>query len=866
MLSTSSKIAFGYILLIGLLIGSVKYIYEQMELLSEHTETESLINDKRQTTHKIISKLYEIEIIGQTLHSGKASEYRSFSRKMKEVQQAIDTLQTQLTDSLQCHRLDTLRALLRYKSNNMRAVTKALQRTTTDQIYQQQFDSLLTQQDSLLNSSHIRRRVITHHNTYTIHNKPKGFFKRIANVFAPGKADSVEVSNVIQEEIVDTVEEAYNPIDTIANMLTDIQSKVLEARQKELRTLDSHITRLRIAGSDLSKRVNQLLETIEREEQEAAQRKIVQEREIRSHAATTMATISILAVILVLVFFTIIWHDLTKSNHYRHELEKAKLYAENLLMAREKLMLTITHDIKAPAGSIIGYIDLLNRLVKDKRQLFYLNNMQSAAQHLLNLVTSLLDFHRLEAGKMDLNPVSFKPYHLLEDIYNCFLPLAEKKQIDLRLQLDMQPNLTLEGDPFRLRQIVENLLSNALKFTSEGTITLQSCYQGNQFIIRVSDTGCGMTHEEQLRIFNEFTRLHSAQGQEGFGLGLSITRKLIDLLEGKIRVDSIPRVGSSFEVSVPLPSLSEKDNDKPKSIIENEVQHVTANTAQEAMKVITQNGNAPLRLLAIDDDKIQLQLTEALLHRVFATDSPDEISNQHSHRSVEIHCCEQPEEVLDLLSSGTYDLVLTDIQMPAMNGFELLGAIRNLPDGKGKDVAVVAITARGDIDEEGFKEKGFAGMLQKPFNLSDLRKVLAHVLPQKIQFSQSNDQTQTIDAREEDVISFDSLLAFTDGDKEAAQEILTTFTEETQKNISLIEHALKDCNYKQLCEIAHKMLPTFIMIKANKAVGALRWLESQRNQTSYEGKTAEEASEKAMMVLECARVVIKEAEVSKEQA
>ena len=183
MLSTSSKVAFGYLLLIGLLIGSIKYIYMQMTLLSEHTELETIINDRRQTTHNIISKLYEIEIIGQTLHIGKSNQYQTFNKKMKEVHLSIDTLQTLLTDSIQRHRLDTLRALLKYKSNNMKAVTKALNQTPTDQIYQQQFDSLLVQQDSLLNSSHIRRRVITHRNTYTIHHKPK----------APGPRDSFQI-------------------------------------------------------------------------------------------------------------------------------------------------------------------------------------------------------------------------------------------------------------------------------------------------------------------------------------------------------------------------------------------------------------------------------------------------------------------------------------------------------------------------------------------------------------------------------------------------------------------------------------------------------------------------------------------------
>ena len=185
-------------------------------------------------------------------------------------------------------------------------------------------------------------------------------------------------------------------------------------------------------GTNLSKRVNQLLESIEQDELSAAYHRLQQDRSIRQQAAQTMGIIATLAVILVLVFFIIIWRDLTRSNHYRRELEKSKLYAENLLVAREKLMLTITHDIKAPAGSIIGYIDLLVRLVKDKRQLFYLSNMKSSAKHLLDLVTSLLDYHRLEAGKMDLHSVVFNPHELFGDIYNSFLPLVEKKRFGIK--------------------------------------------------------------------------------------------------------------------------------------------------------------------------------------------------------------------------------------------------------------------------------------------------------------------------------------------------------------------------------------------------------------------------------------------------
>lgn len=821
MFSTSSKIVFGYIVLVGLLMGAFTYTIQQMNLLTTPTNLRDQLDHRRHITHRIISQLYDAEIIGQTLRTGNLDEYHHYLKAMKEVNASIDTLEIILTDTLQQARLDTVRTLLRNKQWNMYAVLEAMRNTPTDQIYQEQLDSLIAQQDSLLSTPHVRRKVITHHNSYTIHHKKKGFFKRLADVFAPGKEDSTQVSNVIQEEYTDTLDEVYSPIDTISHMITGIQHKVFQTRQKETEMLNTRINSLRIVGSGLSQRVNQLLENIEHDEQEAARVKLIQEEEIRKNAAKTMAHIAIAAFILVLVFSVVIARDITRNNHYRKELEKAKLYAENLLVAREKLMLTITHDIKAPAGSIIGYIDLLIRLVNDKRQQFYLSNMKSSAQHLLALVTSLLDYHRLEAGKMDLHPVTFNPHELLTNIYNSFLPLAEKKELQLTLKEKLPETLNLEGDPFRIRQITENLLSNALKFTAAGEITLQAEYHGNQFVLRVSDTGCGMTEKEQEKIFKEFTRLRSAQGQEGFGLGLSITRKLVELLGGKIEIESTPGKGSTFQVSMPLPSISSK-------------------TFHGTTPTTTQVSERLLRILIIDDDRIQMHLTEAMLHN---------LEEEFEGLKIKTVCCEHPEELVTELQNGKFDLVFTDIQMPAMNGFELLKHLRSLHFAQAQSIPLIAITARGDMDETDFQRKGFAGMLQKPFSQSDLCRILTHVF--SLQTNEAALPTQTgipssPKLEEEKSYNFSPLTAFSEDDPKAAREILQTFAQETRKNLKKIQDAMQMEDMESLCAVAHKMLPTFIMIEARKAIPSLQWLEQQRGNHTY----CQEATRAASIIVE----------------
>lgn len=824
MFSTSTKIAFGYILLICLLFGAIGYIHQQMTLLTTPTGLEETISNRRKTTHQIVTQLYEAEIIGQTLRIGRLNEYPKYKRAMKEASALIDSLQQLLTDTLQQMRLDTVRSLLRNKEQNMVLVLEAMKQSPTDELYRQQLDSLIMQQDSILSSTHVRRRAVTHRNSYTIHHKPKKFFHRLADVFSPGKPDSTQVDNIIQEEYTDTIDEAYNPVDTIATMLTSIQHKVFQTRQESMRTLDARINQLRIAGGRVSQRVNQLLDNIEDDEQKAMEVRIAHEQDIRQQAAWTMATIAILAVLLVLIFFTIIWRDITRSNHYRKELEKAKLYAENLLVAREKLMLTITHDIKAPAGSIIGYIDLLIRLVQDRRQQFYLHNMKSSANHLLDLITSLLDYHRLEAGKMDIHPVTFNPHELFESIYTSFLPGAEKKQLTLNFEENIPRTLNLEGDPFRIRQIAENLISNALKFTSQGSITIQVDYEQNRFTFRVEDTGCGMSIQEQQRVFQAFTRLQSAQGQEGFGLGLSITKKLVELLNGEITIESAPGKGSMFQVVLFLPKVTKAPITQVETLSDDKKQW---------------------RILLIDDDRIQLNLTEVMIYDLFN-------HAQHNIPPV-IKCCTQPEELFKLIASETFDIVFTDIQMPAMNGFELLQKLRSLDVPQAKNIPVIAITARSDMDETDFCTQGFAGCLHKPFNQTELLKIFKTHMQED--WKGNTVQTDSKPSDTECTYNFSPLTAFSGDDPAAAHEILETFIGESTKNYERMKQALSNKDMADLCNVAHKMLPTFTMIEARKAIPALQWLEFHRGNTDL----SDEARQHADEALSCIADVIKEA-------
>lgn len=814
-LSTPVKVAFGYLLLTVLLIVSVNYIYRQMKQLTQRNNIEELQNERRHLTHTIVSQLYAAEVVAQTLSAGQLDNYWSYRKAMKETKNSIDSLRSLLNDSIQLLRLDTVQILLTKKERNTRQLLTALQDNEPDKLYRQQVEELIQQQDSILGQQHIHKKVVTKkHTSYTVEKK-KGFFKRLAAVFSPGKGDSTEVRNVIQEEYVDTLTEAYNLVDTVAHLLHGIQNKVYETRQQHTEQINKRIYLIQLAGTQLSVKVNQLLEDIEAEEQQATQLKIQKEQRVRKHSATIIAGIAVLSVVLALFFFTLIWRDISKSNHYRKELEKAKQKAEDLLVARENLMLTITHDIKAPVGSIIGYLDLLERLLTEKRACFYLSNMKNSAQHLLSLVTSLLDFHRLDVQKMDIHKVSFNPYELMESIYNCFLPIAEKKQLLLTKKLASPLNTSFMGDPFRIRQITENLLSNALKFTKEGKIELFAAYENAQLHFYVKDTGCGITPDEQKKIFQEFTRLRNAQEQEGFGLGLAITKKLVTLLGGNIKVESRIHEGSCFHVFIPLGDP------------------IRTNTPNEEKLIDLPNA---LRLLLIDDDSIQLNLTKSMLENLY----------HNSKEKPVIKCCTTSAELFSELKTHTYHLILTDIQMPEINGFELLQKIRTEVRLKNPAdiIPIIAITARGDINENDFKKQGFAGCLHKPFSLYELYEAIHEVLRNSnCQLPESNASafTQVKESNtSSETLCFDDLLAFSADDEDAAKDIIQTFIAETENSLKKIELALKENDMHTLCNVAHKMLPTFTMIKANEILPTLKWLEAQRNESQLSPRAMEE--------------------------
>lgn len=742
------------------------------------------------------------------------------------------------SDNSDILRTDSLIGLLREKDANTVRLLRTLSEANDSMISAREVEQIIAEQDTIITQQRVQRRVTARRDTVVTQPKKKGFFRRLGEVFVPPRKDSAIQVQTTLEVATDTVLDAYNPVDSLhAKLRTVARQKkatnsVIQRRKRTLQRLDHA----------LSARIDSLLKGYEQETLLRAREEAEYQKAVRHRSATIISGIAAGAVALSVIFLVMIWRDVTRSNRYRRQLEEANRFAEELLASREKLMLAITHDFKAPLGSIMGYADLLSRLTVDGRQRFYLDNMKTSSEHLLKLVTDLLDFHRLDLHKAEINRVTFHPARLLEEIYVSFEPLTSAKGLSLKCEIDPELKGTFISDPLRLRQIVNNLLSNAVKFTSEGGITLtasfvpkgDSVFSGNHLKLSVIDTGKGMEPGDRERIFQEFTRLPGAQGEEGFGLGLSIVRMLVQLLEGRIEVDSVLGKGSTFTLRVPLYPVALNDTSE-------------VNEQNNANSSSLPAQTPALHILLIDDDRIQLTLTSAML----------------AQSGITSVSCLQLDELLEALRTDTFDVLLTDVQMPAMNGFDLLNLLRasNIPQAK--TIPVIAVTARSDMQREEFLKHGFAGSLHKPFMVNELfaeldieKRETGLVTPQNhVEMDAVQTDRIATEAVPVSALNFSALTAFSGDDPDAAKSILESFVTETRLNADRLWQALDAEDTDGIAAMGHKMLPLFTLLGADELVALLKELEDSRGQVF-----SEKIKEKSFSVLALIEDVVAQVE------
>lgn len=375
-------------------------------------------------------------------------------------------------------------------------------------------------------------------------------------------------------------------------------------------------------------------------------------------------------------------------------------------------------------------------------------------------MNNLLDVYRLNDSKETCNNVPFDLNDLLERIATGFSHVVNNKGI-LFLCDFKDTDVVLHGDVDRIEQIIDNLLANAVKFTETGTIHFNAAYKDGNLSLEITDTGIGMDENALLRIFRPFERLASEMNADGFGLGLPITKGLVNLMGGTIEVESETGCGSTFRVSLPLPLSDER--------LEHETSALPATLS------------LPQSVLVIDNDRLQLEIVKEMLER----------------NGVSCTTCSNARELVKEMRKRDYDLLLSDIQMPGTNGFEILNLLRNSNIGNSRTIPVIAMTARGDREKEAFTGSGFADCVYKPFSMNELLNTISAAMPHK-------------EPEEPCAPDFDTFTA----DVRDKRKLLRTFISQSNRDIKDLRSAMEAEDRTGLREIAHKIQPSLELLQS----------------------------------------------------
>ena len=507
---------------------------------------------------------------------------------------------------------------------------------------------------------------------------------------------------------------------------------------------------------------------------------------------------------VILIFSYFILSDFFKAERFKQNLEESKNYAETLLKSREQLISTVSHDLKTPLNTITGYAELFENSPINEKQKYYLGQITSSSHFISQLVDDLLDYSKLEAGKLPVENIPFSLENIITDAGNAVKQAYPHKPVELKVDVSKSiQSAIFESDPLRIRQIVNNLVGNAFKFTDDGMVSIEvkELNHNDQIsIVEISviDTGIGISKEKQEAIFNEFTQAETDTAHKfgGSGLGLAISKKLTLLLGGTLEVESDLGSGSRFILTLPL-----KKTDR---II----------TKQPIKKSSSFNG---LNAVVIDDDRAMRSLLKEILERM-------------DIRTTAFESYEDFKPTANEASSNlNFDFVLTDIQMPKTDGFTIL---KNLQKGEitiYSNQPVIAMTGSRQHNRDLFFEKGFTEILRKPFSKEKLVEVLEQIFPQQ----KFNHEIQQIDPQPGDLASkskangkFDLhlLKSFLDT-PEALKEVLDVFNSQTETDLQHMKEALLNKDVLMIKQIAHRMLTMFRQVQAMEVIPLLETME-----------------------------------------
>ncbi len=777
------NIVFIYCIIALICCGMLFYIYKFSNGVKEQKDRIEANNIILSLTNNLIYSVQQAQASTSLYVSTQNRNYiSSFQEAYYNIDQVIDSLLLLSGNQLQREKLIEIGLLLDKSKMIIHQLNKEFVKSNPfDTIYQTIMDYQLEKHtDSLL--------FITVRQDTTIQSAPKkNFWDRLANLFAPKK--NIDTLLTITTLVSDTLK---IPQEDTSGILSDIQT-VSEYANKTYTTqitkIQRQVNNLILSDRQISEEIFNLLLNLHRETINSVLYEIEASEQIIKKNYKFLLIGGILSLVLILVFILLIINDVNKGRAARKALEEANELTKRLMEERHKLLLSVSHDIKAPLTSILGYADLWQQDTSLSKKLSGIFSIQNSGNYILSMLENLLEFSKLEQGTLEIHQTNFHLESLYNEVKEMFIPLVNKKQLEFDCEFCPEKTLWLHSDRLKIKQIIANILSNAIKYTQKGKITFLVDYRNNRLCFIITDTGVGIPEKELDKLFKPFSRIEkNIVLAKGNGFGLYLVKGLVDLLQGVIIIQSKEGEGTNVTIKIPVKTVTVGNVNAPENI-----------------PLSNYLPNKKYKLLVIDDDNSLLSMLQEMIIRL----------------GYEITVCSSLIEFEKQLSDiSHYDFILTDMEMGSFSGLDILQKIKE----KNTQIPVIIMTARSDFDITQALNQGFDGYLPKPFSLKSLQELLA---------SEHEETNNNFSSNKTDK-DFKSLYEMLDGDKEAVKNILKVFVNTTSENTVLLQQCINEDDFITAQSICHKMLPMFSQLETVEAVVILKKMDSMRGKNSNE--------------------------------
>ena len=778
------KVFISYLILAGLVISVGWILYAENVIYSTIENKIDLEKNNVIRLNKLFSNVYQTESLArQAIQSNSEIDFQNYIVQTDSLQTRIDSLKQEVSGQYQKKLLDSVTILLSEKTHNIRQL-KFIKSKASDEISVNDAINNISKLEFSLRKLQLQdftknpdkmgryqRSVLQKYVDYLNSNIPDDS----SNTLSKKRTDSIlAVSKQLLSNVKRATEKKKESMSAQENMLLKNEILISDQLRKVLRIIEAEI----IVYSNKNNN--------------AKEKSLKKINEIVTYAA-------IIGLFLTVFFSILITSDFSKTQSYKRQLEVANFKSENLLRSREQLISTVSHDLKTPLSTIVGYTELLENSDINKKQNYYINNIKNSSEYISRLVQDLLDFSQLEAGKIAIEQKPFSLPETIREVATNIQSVFATKAIELQISADEKLSKPISSDPFRLKQVLINIIGNAYKFTEKGHIKIDSKIDETEkfILITIEDSGIGIEKTSQKLVFDEFSQANENIEKKygGTGLGLNISKKMIALLGGELRLKNSSSHGSIFEIKLPL--IYAQD-----SIIK----------TSTPTPILIKSTNANKNIIVVDDDVDLLKLTT-------------EVLKQHLYKVVGFT---NAEKAIDYLKENAFDLVITDIQMPNMDGFLFAKTIQNHADFY-KNQPVIAVTGQSDVNDIKYKEAGFSTVIKKPFTPKILLKTIDAV------FNKLEIPVQEIELSKKDtsqLFSLDSINAFLNHDEADVKTILASFITSTTANLMLLESYVHDNDFQKIKAISHKMVPMFKQIESHEIATTLTNLEINNHDAS----------------------------------